>query len=520
MQTLTLRRVPPNLLVSQGATDFAFEMGIPILPFDALVSPAARDRWLRWRADLKAAERKARKSGNPPSSWKIRRDTAPEEYEIRERMREQHEKLMLQDHSALGQVRSSSPSDDPTSLATKNSNSLSDLSGVSAAPSEASAVSWPSEQRSPTPESSCSEPIQEPSVATPRTVAESSRNAFINSTQKVPTINQLKAYRALRDVTSDFISEDTEMKDADPDPKQDSGHSTHRRSLGDGSEESDSASSAKTMKAPLRASPPSSAVNSPLPTTPIEKHLDNPTPRGSTPLNHVNESAPLPPAPHESPRLGDKEDDITDTVGAIAVDSWGRIACGASSGGIGMKYRGRVGPAALVGVGSSVIPVDADDTDQTCVATVTSGTGEHMATTMAATVCAERIYQSVRKGKGGVYEEVTEDEALRAVIENDFMSKLFPWRAYTSSLTPVGHPSVRNSNSAGAIGILGIKKTRGGVFFYFGHNTDSFAMASMHSDEVKPWCSMSRSNGSGRIAQGGRMLRYKTKKRRNTSTIR
>jgi taspase (threonine aspartase 1) len=76
-----------------------------------------------------------------------------------------------------------------------------------------------------------------------------------------------------------------------------------------------------------------------------------------------------------------------------------------------------------------------------------------------------------------------------------------------------GHPSVKNSNSAGAIGILGIKKVRSGVFFYFGHNTDSFAMASMHSDEERPLCAMSRSNGNGQIAQGGRMLKYRTKKK-------
>lgn len=36
------------------------------------------------------------------------------------------------------------------------------------------------------------------------------------------------------------------------------------------------------------------------------------------------------------------------------------------------------------------------------------------------------------------------------------------------------HPSVRNSNSAGAIGIMGVKKTVDGVWLHFAHNTDSF----------------------------------------------
>lgn len=99
-----------------------------------------------------------------------------------------------------------------------------------------------------------------------------------------------------------------------------------------------------------------------------------------------------------------------------------------------MKYRGRVGPAALVGVGAAVIPIDVDDPEQTCVATVTSGTGEHMATTMAATVCAERLYQSVKKGRGGEYVEVTEDEALRSMIENEFMGKFHPRKSIQRSL--------------------------------------------------------------------------------------
>jgi taspase (threonine aspartase 1) len=42
---------------------------------------------------------------------------------------------------------------------------------------------------------------------------------------------------------------------------------------------------------------------------------------------------------------------------------------------------------------------------------------------MAATVCAERLYQSVKKNRGGEYMEVSEDEALKAMIENEFMGK-------------------------------------------------------------------------------------------------
>lgn len=69
---LSLRRVPPNLLAGPGATDFAESLHMPVLSPDGLVSHAARDRWLKWARDLKAAESRASPSnegsdtGEPP----------------------------------------------------------------------------------------------------------------------------------------------------------------------------------------------------------------------------------------------------------------------------------------------------------------------------------------------------------------------------------------------------------------------------------------------------------------------
>jgi taspase (threonine aspartase 1) len=424
MHPLTLRRVPPNLLVAQGATEFAVEMGMPILPHDALVSPAAKERWLRWRADLKAAERKSRKAGNHPSSWRVRADLAPEDETAQRKIREEHTANLLQEIPFVDRSSSPVPSDENMYYTTENTSST--PSDPSLLHSEQFSLSWHSADHVTTPDMSDQSPAR--GLTRPPAVAEASRNALVNSTQKVPTISHYKDYQDFSDVTPDPLKEDIEMEGVHSGPIR---HTPDpgRKHWGDSSgEDLDSDSSATTLKPEELHRASLTAISMPLPPTPSEKIIDNPTPRTTTPLGHVKETAPLPPhppLPFDSLKTQpeQEEDHITDTVGAIAVDSWGNIACGASSGGIGMKYRGRVGPAALVGVGAAVIPIDPEDSEQLCVATVTSGTGEHMATTMAATVCAERLYQSVKKIRGGEYVEVSEDEALKAMIENEFMGK-------------------------------------------------------------------------------------------------
>ncbi|KAF2761904.1 N-terminal nucleophile aminohydrolase [Pseudovirgaria hyperparasitica] len=469
---LTLRRVPPNLLVSQGATDFAFEHGIPILNPSALVSPAAHERWVRWRSDLKNADRKAKhtQSSLAPSSTRPKSESEPVQ---------------------INHPRGREPTRDSRREATlkhspSRASSSSDLQRSDDLNSSGSSQSTPDLPRTPV-RGGHDYVDSRGTLATPASPSahESSTSAFINSTQKVPTMRNYSSYSSAKSrVSSNQANTDI------------SGSTIPGSRWHDGSSGEDSSSS------------PSSSGTLVLPSI-------TPSPTHGSPVSHERshlttsteeDESPLQPSPTESlnapipvSSLGqegdEREDHITDTVGAIAIDRWGNIACGSSSGGIGMKYRGRVGPAALVGIGSAVIPVNPDDRSKTCVATVTSGTGEHMATTLAATICAQRLYHSI-KTKGAGYESVDDDDAIRSMIEHDFM----------------GHPSVQNSNSAGAIGVLGAKKTRDGIFFYYAHNTDSFALSSMHSDESKPVCAMSRSTGSGSIAHGGRAVRPRKKR--------
>ena len=85
-----------------------------------------------------------------------------------------------------------------------------------------------------------------------------------------------------------------------------------------------------------------------------------------------------------------------------------------------MKHRGRIGPAALIGIGTHVFPVDPSDPDRTTVAVVTSGTGEHIASTFAASTCATRIYYNQRMGSDGMFDEVSEDEAISSMLMREF----------------------------------------------------------------------------------------------------
>ena len=70
----------------------------------------------------------------------------------------------------------------------------------------------------------------------------------------------------------------------------------------------------------------------------------------------------------------------------------------------------------------------------------------------------------------------------------------------------------------GAIGVMAVKKTIDGIWLHFAHNTDSFALASMSSEDLEPSSVMSRiktTSGSG-CTSGGRSLHHAGFKRDGT----
>lgn len=475
---------------------------MPVLPYECMVSPNARERWRRWREDLNRAERnrqmeEGRRYGPSPDTSQAELDTYNRGSAQIDARKAHTAHMMLQNE---GQPMSPPPSDDyhrlPVSPRSATTSSASELRDEDAHDLTGAELEYMDPE------------------GPPGMLDNTSRNPFANSTQKMPTPRSITYLESHGSGDGGLMASRWATTYDDGAPSEGSPHrmpSTEARGSRNSSESDGSANAAAGLSMPPRRSTWMSGSTGnaeqedvtafPPPETPTGMKGESPTPAASAPLGHVKNAPPL---PHESeltePEQGwNKGDDvITDTVGAIAIDIHGNIAAAASSGGIGMKHRGRIGPAALVGVGATVIPPDAEDLEQTTVATVTSGTGEHMGTTMAASICSDRVYQGIRKVPGGTYEHCSEDEAVAAFIQKDFM----------------GHPSVQNSNSSGAIGILSVRKTKDGAWLYFAHNTDSFALASYHSDEAKPVCTMSRNKGNGNIAQGGRGIRFGPRKKK------
>lgn len=276
---MLLRRVPPNLLVGQGATDFAFEQGIPVLPYDALISTAAKERWLKWREDLHTAEQRARnKSGAKAASIgkPCLVDPLQSDMEVN-RAREQHQLALLGGSVTL----------DPPA----NESSSSPHSQVSDRMAEVTPDSSPNK-------TGANPPAKRINQLRPLPFAEASHSAFVNSTQKVPLLSEVitasnhwhdKDSSAGRDI---HLGESLGMirsQDFDYRPDDIMGHDGEPSQSGYFKQ-----SDQVQVSDPAHVA--TDAAKTPLPPTPFEI-VESPSPRASSPLHRSHSQPPLPSPP-------------------------------------------------------------------------------------------------------------------------------------------------------------------------------------------------------------------------------
>lgn len=423
-QALTLRRVPPNFLVGEGAKQFAIEHDIPIVTNEELTSRNAQDRYNKWRADLQRVTKALNSPGPTPTRQTTPLEgTSPVELgKSQDQMtpRTKAQKGLLRDHSSAiltGMWNEGQP-DSPSSDLNSSTSSRPDIV-------------------TPKPRRPGNPPMRDRNV----------------SSSGSP-VKRAKIGKDGRDRMAQGDS--TWASDTESDSGDDQGNDEVFPDMIVGEDAS------------------------------IGLHTSTHQPVKSNTRTSQIATTELTAEPNDTDL-----DLITDTMGAIAIDMNGNIAAGSSSGGIGMKHMGRTGPAALVGVGTAVIPLDLEDPETKVVATVTSGTGEHMATTMAAQRCAERLYQGTKRGNCN--RDTPEDDPsiiMQSFIEKDFM----------------GHPGVRNQASASAIGVMAVEVNYQGIYMHWAHNTDSFALASFGSDDKVPATCMSRLPKGARVNIGARKV--------------
>ncbi|KAG4305220.1 hypothetical protein PORY_001390 [Pneumocystis oryctolagi] len=164
---------------------------------------------------------------------------------------------------------------------------------------------------------------------------------------------------------------------------------------------------------------------------------------------------------------------VSDTVGAIVVDNKGVLAAGSSSGGIAMKYPGRLGLAAIPIAGTWVEM----NKDGTGVAVICSGSGEQIIATGLAKKCCERILM----GKDLL-------KSVKNCIEKDFLCKqLLLLCNLISDNNKASRIAQKFSPFVGLVTVKTelLENTHYAIHFLFAHCTPSMGVGYMFSNDTK-----------------------------------
>ncbi|XP_068086108.1 threonine aspartase 1 isoform X2 [Anabrus simplex] len=148
-------------------------------------------------------------------------------------------------------------------------------------------------------------------------------------------------------------------------------------------------------------------------------------------------------------KFNQKKNSKFDTVGAVCIDSYGRVAAACSSGGITLKVRGRVGQAGVYGCGCWA---ERSTDSLPAVATCTSGCGEYLIRTTMAQGAAMAARNNVNAEQG-----------VHQYMMKDFL----------------GSPFLENVDKLGGVIVLKCHPAEETGEFLWAHTTKSMLVASM-----------------------------------------
>ncbi|GFU43949.1 threonine aspartase 1 [Nephila pilipes] len=157
------------------------------------------------------------------------------------------------------------------------------------------------------------------------------------------------------------------------------------------------------------------------------------------------------------------ENDLLDTVGAICVDSFGNVASAVSSGGLLLKFPGRIGQSPIYGAGCWA--ENSRENSRPSVACTVTGAGEYLMKTIFAKECSTRLHEK--------YDCVS---ALPDVFKEKFLDSIF----------------LKNIDSKLA-GVLALKHYAPDNFceVAWAHNTKTMALGYGSTKARKPVCLVS-----------------------------